>query len=106
MSNNAHMVVGYKRKCSISGKHHQKWLQMQYACNAFYYKGAFLWWQLSSTNSRAAYVCQLGSTPIVKQINVLNLKKVFGHFSLARLHEVRNYDLKKSQKKGMHCFLP
>jgi hypothetical protein len=43
-------------------------------CNcAFYYKGAFLRWKLSS---RTAYICQLGSTLLVKRINVLNFKKL------------------------------
>ena len=32
-------------------------------------------------NLPAAYICQLGSTPLVKRINVLNFKKLFGNFS-------------------------
>ena len=60
-------------------------------------------------------VCLLASTLTVKLINVLNFKKLFGHFSLtlskhiglwASLHDVCDYDLKKSQKQGMRCFFP
>ena len=37
--------------------------------------------KLETRNSRAAYVCKLGSTPLVKLSNVLSFKKFFGHFS-------------------------
>ena len=30
---------------------------------------------------RVVYICQLGSAPLVKQINVPNFKKLFGHLS-------------------------
>ena len=43
-------------------------------------------------------VCQLGSTPLVKQ----TLLKHIG--LLARLHEVCDYDLKMLQKKGIVTF--
>ena len=53
--------------------------------------------------THAANVCQLGSTPLVKRINVLHFKKIFGHFScdtnliktcraMGWLHEVFDYD--------------
>ena len=31
--------------------------------------------------THTVYVCQLGSTLLVKRINVLHFKKLFGHFS-------------------------
>ena len=66
-------------------------------------------------NSHAAYVCQLGSTLVVKRIHVLHFKKLFGHFSCviqtlskhlglwARLHDVCDYE--KVAKKRHALFL-
>jgi hypothetical protein len=58
----------------------------------------------SKLGSHTTYVCQLGTTPVVKRTNVLHYKKLFRHFSglWARLHERCNYDLKK-QHKTMHA---
>ena len=33
------------------------------------------------THKLLTYVCQLGSTPLVKRINVLHFKKLFGYFT-------------------------
>ena len=64
-------------------------------------------------NSCAAHVCQLGSTPLVKWMNVLNFEKLFGHISCdtnfypnyiglwARLHEVCDYDSGKVAKTNV-----
>ena len=47
-----------------------------YACHAFIMKV-----HLMVTMVFPAYTCQLGSTPLVKRINALHFKKLFGHFS-------------------------
>jgi hypothetical protein len=79
-----------------------------------YYKGVFLWWKLCSPNFKLT--CCIGFKLIVQLIHLLNFKKIFGHFSCdtnliktyrlwARLHEVCNYDLKKSQEIGFIALL-
>ena len=86
---NGNMAVGYKHnfsKMQSIRNHSQKWPKMRYACNAilwciikvhFNYEN-----DLPQTwNSHTAYLCQLGSTHVVKKIHVIHFKKLFDHFS-------------------------